>query len=78
MECRSCAVSLMQDYAAHRVCRLGWFTTCPTIEANILQCVAQQVNSAPDKIDLVAESVTRETKHTWSSTAHAPADGAEG
>jgi len=38
----------------------------------------QQVNSAPDKIDLVAELVTRETKHRWSSTAHAPADGAEG
>jgi hypothetical protein len=37
----------------------------------------RQVNSA-DKLYLVIESVKRDTKHMWSSTAHAPVDGAEG
>src|ERR1035441_7425281 len=30
-----------------------------------------------DKLYLVIESVKRDTRHTWSSTAHAPVDGAE-
>jgi hypothetical protein len=38
--------------------------------------VAGKVNSA-DKLYLVIESVKRDTKHAWSSTAHAPVDGAE-
>jgi hypothetical protein len=46
------------------------------MEANVFYCVAGKVNSA-DKLYLVIESVKRDTKHTWSSTAHTPVDGAE-
>jgi hypothetical protein len=31
-----------------------------------------------DKLYRAIESVTKDTKHMWSSTAHAPVDGAEG
>jgi len=31
-----------------------------------------------DKLYLAIESLRRDTKHMWSSTAHAPVDGAEG
>ncbi len=37
----------------------------------------RQVNSA-DQPYLVIESVKWDTQHMWSSTAHAPVDGAEG
>ena len=47
------------------------------IERNTLYCVAGKVNSA-DKLYPIIESVKRDTKHAWSSNAHAPVDGAEG
>ena len=75
-EYRSCAVFLMQDHSTRRVYRLHDFTKSLAIERNILYCVAGKVNSA-DKLYLVMESVKRDTKHEWSSTAHAPVDGAE-
>ena len=46
-------------------------------QQKILRCVRRQVNSA-DILYLVIESVKGYTKHMWSSTAHAPVDGAEG
>ena len=76
-EYRNCAVFLMQDHSTRRVYRLHDFTKTLAIEANVFHCVAGKVNSA-DKLYLVIESVTRDTKHTWSSTAPAPVDGAEG
>jgi hypothetical protein len=76
MEYRSCAVFLMQDYFTRRVYRLHDFTKSLALEANVFYCVAGKVNSA-DKLYLVIESVKRDTKHTWSSTVHAPVDGAE-
>jgi len=76
-EYRCCAVFLMQDHSTRRVCRLHDFTKSLAIERNTLYCVAGKVNSA-DKLYLVIESVKRDSKHAWSSTAHAPVDGAEG
>jgi hypothetical protein len=52
------------------------FTKSLALEANVFYCVAGKVNSA-DKLYLVIESVKRDTKHAWSSTAHAPVDGAK-
>ena len=75
-ECRSCAVFLMQDHFTRRVYRLHDFTKSLALEANVFYCVAGKVNSA-DKLYLVIESVKRDAKHTWSSTTHAPVDGAE-
>jgi len=75
-EYRSCAVFLMQDHSTRRVYRLHDFTKSLALEANVFYCVSGKVNSA-DKLYLVIESVKRDTKHTWSSTVHAPADGAE-
>jgi len=75
-EYRSCAVFLMQDHSTRRVYRLHDFTKSLALEANVFYCVAGKVNSA-DKLYLVIESVKRDTKHTWSSTAHALVDGAE-
>ena len=75
-ECRSCAVFLMQDHSTRRVYRLYDFTKSLVIERNTFYCVAGKVNSA-DKLYLVIESVTRDTKHRWSSIAPAPVDGAE-
>ena len=76
-ECRSCAVFLMQDHSTHRVYRLYDFTKSLALEANVFYCVAGKVNSA-DQLYLVIESVKRDTKHAWSSTAHPHVDGAEG
>ena len=76
-EYRSCAVFLMQDHSTRRVYRLYDFTKSLALEANVFYCVAGKVNSA-DKLYLVIESVKRDTKHAWSSTAPAPVDGAEG
>jgi len=67
----------MQDHSTRRVYRLYDFTKSLVLEANVFYCVAGKVNSA-DKLYLVIESVKRDTKHTWSSTAHDPVDGAEG
>ena len=75
-EYRSCAVFLMQDHSTRRVYRLHDFTKSLALEANVFYCVAGKVNSA-DKLYLVIESVKRDTKHTWSSTSHAPVDSAE-
>jgi hypothetical protein len=75
-EYRSCAVFLMQDHSTRRVYRLHDFTKSLALEANVFYWVAGKVNSA-DKLYLVIESVKRDTKHAWSSTAHAPVDGAE-
>jgi hypothetical protein len=75
-ECRSCVVFVMRDDSTRRVYRLHDFTKSLALEANVFYCVAGKVNSA-DKLYLVIESVKRDTKHTWSSTAHAPVDGAE-
>lgn len=77
MEYRSCAVFLMQDHSTRRIYRLYDFTKSLALQANVFYCVAGKVNSA-DKLYLVIESVKSDTKHTWSSTAHAPVDGAEG
>jgi len=75
-EYRSCAVFLTQDHSTRRVYRLYDFTKSLVLEANVFYCVAGKVNSA-DKLYLVIESVKRDTKHVWSSTAHAPVDGAK-
>jgi hypothetical protein len=75
-ECRSSAVFLMQDHSTRRVYRLYDFTKSLALEANVFYCVAGKVNSA-DRIYLVIESVRRDTRHTWSSTAQTPMDGAE-
>jgi hypothetical protein len=75
-EYRSCAVFLMQDHSTRRVYRLYDFTKLLAIERNTYYCVTGKVNSA-DKLYLVIESVKRDSKHTWSSTVHAPVDGAE-
>jgi hypothetical protein len=75
-ECRSCAVFLMQDRSTRRVYRLYDFTKSLALEAHVFYCVAGKVNSA-GKLYLVIESVKRDTKHAWSSTAHALVDGAE-
>jgi hypothetical protein len=61
-ECRSSAISLMQDYSTLQVHRLDCFTKC-------LANVARRWQRRP---------VKRDTKHMWSSTAHAPVDSAEG
>ena len=66
----------MKDHSTRRVCRIYGFTQCPTIEPNVLYCVVGRVNSA-DKLYPVIESVKRNTKHTWSSTAPPHVDGAE-
>jgi hypothetical protein len=76
-EYRSCAVFLLQDHSTRRVYRLHDFTKALVLEAHVFYCVAGKVNTA-DKLYLVIESVKRDPKHMWSSTAHAPVDGAEG
>jgi hypothetical protein len=75
-ECRSCAVFLMQDHSTRRLYRLYDFTKSLAIQRNTFYCVSGKVNSA-DKLYLVIESVKRDTKHAWSSTAPAPVDGVE-
>ena len=52
------------------------FTKSIAIESNTYYCVTGKVNSA-GKLYLVIESIKRDSKHPWSSTAHAPVDGAE-
>ena len=76
MEYRSCAVFLMKDDSTHRVYRLYDFSKAQQIKPHGYYCISGKVNSA-DKLYLVIESVKPDTKHRWSSTTPAPADGAE-
>jgi len=76
-EYRTCTVLLMQDRDTQRVYRLYDFTKAQLILPDKAYCVAGKVNSA-DKLYLVIESVRPDTKHTPSSNAPAPADGAGG
>ena len=75
-ECRRCVVFVMKDDSTRRVYRLYDFTKSLSITPDYFYCVSGKVNSA-DKLYLVIESVKRDTKHTWSSTAHTPVDRAE-
>src|SRR5947207_6831810 len=76
-EYRSCAVFLMQDHSTRRVYRLYDFTKSLALEANVFYCVAGKVNSA-DQLYLVIESVKRNTKQAWPSTATPHVTGGEG
>ena len=67
----------LRPLRTRRVYRLYDFTKSLALEANVFYCVAGKVNSA-DKLYLVIESVKRDIKHAWSSTAHPHVDGAEG
>ena len=76
-ECCSCAVFLVLDHSTHRVCRLYDFTKAHAMEPDSYYCVSGKVNSA-DKLYLVIESVKPDAKHSRSSNAPAPVDGAGG
>jgi len=73
----SCVVFVMKDDSTRRVYRLYDFTKSHIITSGQYYCVSGKVNSA-DKLYLVIESVKADIKHTWSSTAPVPADGAGG
>jgi hypothetical protein len=76
-EYRSCVVFVMKDESTRRVYRLYDFTKSQIITSGQYYCVSGKVNSA-DKLYLVVESVKADIKHTRSSTAPVPADGAGG
>jgi hypothetical protein len=76
-EYRSCVVFVMKDDSTRRVYRLYDFTKSQIITSGQYYCVSGKVNSA-DKLYLVVESVKADIKHTQSSTAPVPADGAGG
>ena len=76
-ESPSYAVFLLRDLDTQRVYRLYDFTKAQRIRPGVAYCIAGKVNSA-DKLYLVIESVRPDTKHTWSSSAPVPADGAGG
>jgi hypothetical protein len=76
-ECRSCVVFVMRDDSTRRVYRLYDFSKSQTITLGQYYCVSGKVNSA-DKLYLVIESVKPDHKHSPTSTAHVPADGAGG
>jgi len=67
----------MQDHSTRRVCRICGFTECPAIKPNVLYRVVGMVSNT-DKLYPVMESVKRNTKYAWSSTAPPHLDGAEG
>jgi len=67
----------MQDHSTRRVCRICGFTECPAIKPNVLYRVVGMVSNT-DKLYPVMESVKRNTKYAWSSTAPLHLDGAEG
>ena len=67
----------MQDRDTQRVYRLYDFNTAQFIPPDQAHCDAGNVNSA-GKLDLVIESVQRDTKHLRDSNAPAHADGAGG
>ena len=71
------AVFLLQDRDTQRVYRLYDFSKAQRMQPNVAYCIAGKVNSA-DKLYLVIESVRLDTKHSRSSNAHAPVDGAGG
>jgi hypothetical protein len=77
MEYRSCVVFLMKDDSTRRVYRLYDFTKSQLITPDQYYCVSGKVNSA-DKLYLVVESVKPDIKHSRSSNAPVPADGAGG
>lgn len=73
----SCAVLVMRDDSTRRVYRLYDFTKSHILTPGQYYCVFGKVNSA-DKLYLVVESVTSDTKHKLNSNALAPVDGAGG
>ena len=77
IEYRSCVVFLMRDDSTHRVYRLYDFNKTQIITSDQYYCVSGKVNSA-DKLYLVIESVKLDAKHSRSSIAHVPVDGAGG
>ncbi len=76
-EYRSCVVFAMRDDSTRRVYRLYDFTKSQIITPDQYYCVSGKVNSA-DKLYLVVESIKPDTKHTQSSIASVPPDGAGG
>jgi hypothetical protein len=76
-EYRKCAVFLLRDLDTQRVYRLYDFTKALLLRPGVAYSVAGKVNSA-DKLYLVIESVRLDTKHSRSSNALVPADGAGG
>lgn len=76
-EYRSCAVFLVKDHHTQRLYRLHDFSKSQIMDHDCFYSVAGKVNSA-DKLYLVIESVKRDAKHRWDSTAHPPADRAGG
>jgi len=75
MEYRSCVVFLMRDDSTRRVYRLYDFTKSHILTPGQYYCVYGKVNSA-DKLYLVIESIKTDHKHSRSSNATVPADGA--
>ena len=73
----SYAVLLLRDRDTQRVYRLYDFSKAQPIRPGVAYCIAGKVNSA-DKLYLVIESVRLDTKHSRSSNALVPADGAGG
>ena len=67
----------MRDDSTRRVYRLYDFTKSQIITPGQYYCVSGKVNSA-DKLYLVVESVKPDIKHTRSSIAPVPANGAGG
>ncbi len=76
-EYSSCAVLLMLDRDTQRVYRLLDFTKRLRLTPGLAYCVAGKVNSV-NTLYLVVESVKLDTKHSRSSNAQAPPDGAGG
>ena len=76
-EYQKCAVFLLRDLDTQRVYRLYDFSKAQLIRPNVAYCIAGKVNSA-DKLYLVLESVRLDTKHSRSSNAPVPVDGAGG
>jgi hypothetical protein len=67
---------MVLDHSTHRVYRLHDFTKAHAMEPGSYYCVVGKVNSA-DKLYLVIESVKPDAKHSRSSSAPVPVDGAE-
>jgi hypothetical protein len=75
MEYRSCVVFVMRDDSTRRVYRLYDFTKSQVLTPGQYYCVSGKVNCA-DKLYLVIESIKADHKHSRSSNAPVPADGA--
>ena len=76
-EYHSCAVFVMLDRDTQRVYRLFDFTKRLRLTPGCAYCVAGKVNSV-NTLYLVIESVKLDTKHSRSSNAQVPPDGAGG